>query len=333
MTDEDATTPEPNAPDHQFTLSSYEPVTITLPVIDVPDSAVDEQLLKIAEGYASYEKIEDREIRPTDALLLAVSATENGEPFPGLTTDGRVVQLGQNLMPDEFEQQVASMSVGETKTFDFEGPTYETGEDGMPIMSKVTATVTVLEIQQPIIPAITDIWVSANIPGAKTVPEFREMLKKQMASQMAPKVEEYKYFQCASALAQRLEGRIPDDLFEKGMAAANASFEAALAQQKMTKQEFLEKQGMDQNQFDIQLLMQARQMIAQQEALGALADHLKIEVTDEDINAVFGGKTAEQNAAARKACEEAGQLDDARKAAQGGKALKWLVDTAKIEYK
>ena len=332
MSDDSTTTSGDGVAPHRFTLSSYDPIEVKLPKVGVEDAHISEQLFQIAKNYATFEKIDDREVRPDDHLFIAVESTENGQPFPGLTTTGRVFKLGEGHMPPGFESEVASMRVGETKTFTFEGPSFEVDAEGNPIMSEVTSTVTVLEIRQEAIPAITDAWVAANIPGANTVPEFREMVKAQMEAQLAGQFEQYKQFACASTLAQRLQERIPDDLFQNGMMRANMQLEMALRQQNMTKADFLKQQGIDEQQFGMQMLMQAREMIAQEAALDAMAENLGIEVNDAEVDAVFGGRTPEQTAAARKACEEAGQLDDAKAAARRMKTLQWVIDNAKIEY-
>lgn len=317
----------------KFTLSSYDPVSITLPEPAVSDAEVDEQLYRFAQSRATYEKVEDRHVEPTDFVFVSLETTKDGEPFKGLTTEGQMIKLGSGHMPEGFEREIASMSAGETKTFDFEGPSFELDENGEPKNDTFTTTVTIREIRQQVIPAITDAWVAANIPGFNTVPEFANTVRTQMQADRATEVEHMKHFACASTLAKRLEGHIPDDLFEMGIAQTHQMFEMDLKRQGLTKEAFMQQRGLDEQRLNMELLMQAREMLAQGLALDALAEHLGLTLEDSDLDEVFGGNTPEETAAARKACEDAGQMPQAREAALRGKALKWLVETATIEYR
>ncbi len=333
MSEESTQPSAENAPETGFTLSSYEPVSITLPVVNVTDEQVEEQIAQIAESLASYEKVEDREIREDDHLYIELQSFEDGKPFTPLT-GRRILKLGDGFMPEGFEAQVKTMQVGETKTFDFEleGPPAGDGESAPALNKTITATVTVLEIREHTAGQLTDAWVAKNIMGCDTVDGFRARIRQDLQQQWRQHIEQRKYYECVAELAKRLDARIPDPLFEQGLRDTHKSFEHNLAQQGMTLDEFLQQEGISRQQFDMEMLMQARQMVAQAIALDLLAEHLNLNVSDEEINMVFGGKNAQQNAAARKACEDAGKLPEARQAALRNKAVQWLGDTAHITY-
>lgn len=329
-------TSEPSAAPEKpkFTLSSYEPVTVTLPEPAVSDAEVNDQIYRFARSRATYEAVQDRTVvEPTDFVFISLETTKDGEPFEGLTAKEQIMKLGSGNMPESFEREVVGMSVGETKTFDFEGPSFELGEDGNPVMETFTTTLTVHEIRQEIIPAVTDAWIAENTPGFTTVPDFANMIRTQMQSERSAEVDRMKHFAVASTLAKRLEGNIPDELFESGIAQTQAMFEMTLKQQGLTREAFLAQNGMDEQRLGMELLMQAREMLAQGLALDALAEHLRLTIEDSDVDAIFGGRTPEETAAARKACEEAGDMPRAREAALRSKALAWLVETATIEYR
>ncbi len=75
MAEDNTTAPGAQPDAHRFTLSSYDPVEITIPQMQVQDAHINEQLFHIAKGYATFEKVEDREVRPDDCLFIAVEST------------------------------------------------------------------------------------------------------------------------------------------------------------------------------------------------------------------------------------------------------------------
>lgn len=319
--------PKPVGPQH-FTLSSYGPVEIHLPPVAVSQADVDQQLQALAQQIPSFDKIEGAGALPDDERYIAIESTHAGEPFTPLTGK-RIFKLGEGFMPEEFDKQVGPMLAGETKTFDFEVP-WEEGADGQPVMSTITSAVTVLEIRRQITPEITDAWVSQNIPGASSVSELRARIREQLEAQLAQQLEQRKYFLAASVLAERLQGAIPDDVFERALAGNREGFEVNLRKQGITKEQFLAQQGITEHQLTMQNLMQTREMLAQALALDAMADHLGLDVDDDEINAVFGARTPEQTAAARASAESAGRLAEVRDLARRNKTAQWVVGNAKI---
>ncbi|MGV8084263.1 MAG: trigger factor [Coriobacteriia bacterium] len=311
----------------KFTLSSYAPVEITLPVVEVIEADIDEQMKNMAEMYPRIVKLE-REVQPGDEVYLEISSTMDGEPYRNMCGK-RLLKLGDGFLPEEFDQQIIGMQAGETKTFDFDLPS---GDDSG--AKTVTSTITLLEIrQQDTAFEPTDEWVAQNFGGLKTVAELRANIKAQLEMQLIQHREQHKYRLVATALAQRLEGRIPDDIFDSALRANEQNFEEYLRRNDTNKEDYLKKQGIGEHQFTMQNLIQTREMVAQGLALDAMAEHLGLDVTDEEIDAVFGGRTAEQKAAARQEAEKAGRLDEYRQLALREKTLKRLVDNAKITYK
>ncbi|MEG0759037.1 MAG: hypothetical protein RR505_11565, partial [Raoultibacter sp.] len=68
-------------------------------------------------------------------------------------------------------------------------------------------------------------------------------------------------------------------------------------------------------------------------AIDALADHLDIQLTDEDITAQMPGEDAEQREKIRKQLDEQGLGDEARVFARREAALSWLVNNSNVSYK
>lgn len=314
-------------------LSSYEPVTIEIPLIEVKDEDIETQMQETAERFPEYVNEGDRPVQESDYLVISMKTTDGEYPLENLTYDKRRISLDDEYIPAGLKEHLLEMKVEETKTISYQAPGPQIDKADDPIMVNVSSVVTLHEIQKPVVAEITDAWVSKYIPGADTVDEFRSRVKRQMEGKANAYTEDFKYSQCAAILASRLEGSIPDELFEQGMSSSKAEFEAMLKQTGMTKEQYLERQGMSEEELTFQFMAKGRQMISEGMALEAMANHLNLTIEDEDINAVFGNVTPQQAENMRKSYEQAGKGEELRRMAYCGKALEYVVAHAAISHK
>jgi trigger factor len=310
---------------------------IEIPTIEITDEDIEEQMKKTAESFPEFRKVEDRAIALDDTLLLSIEtfdgAADCGIPSNPLSKKNQRVSLQDEYLPISLRGKLLDMKVGETSTVVYQTSGSQIDKNDEPAIIEVTSTVTIHEIQEPFIPEITDEWVAKFIPGANSIPEFRARVKRQMEGKAQAYFEEMKYAQCATALAARLEGGIPDELFERGIASAKQEFEAMLKQNDITKERFMKRQGITEEQLTFQFMARGRQMIAEGMALEAMADHLQLTVDEDDINAVFGDVTPQQASNMRATYERAGKTKELHRMAYCGKALEYVVAHAKITPK
>ena len=233
----------------QFELSSYDPVTIDIPPITVSESEIDDQMLMLAETFASME----------DAGTDQSSQTNR------------------------------------------------------------------------IIPAITDIWIEQNIPGASTVPELREMLKKNAIQFKQSEQTEFIAYSAASELAKRLQGDISEDIFEFTKNDLLSALERNLEVQGRSLAEFIEAQGGEQV-FTQQMLFQTDEVLRQGFALDALARHFDIQLTAADLDDAFTRMAPGHEEIARSDFQATGRMYVMEEAALRIKTNLWLVEQAEINY-
>jgi trigger factor len=321
-------------PKPSYELEDFSPVKIQVPQAKVNEAEVDQQLVMIAESYATFEKDADHPVQDGNDLLFSISTVdESGEEVKQLTAQRRAYTLGQGFLPKEFDEGLLGMEVGETKTFDVASKDFNRSDLEDPEKTATfTFTVTVLEVQQKVIPAITDSWVEKNIPGMKTVPELREEVRKQGLAARQQEVTGATSFLAASEFAKRFKGSIPDELYELTRDDILQTLQANLKAQGKTLQDFIKEQAGGEQQFSMQIMMQTREVLTQSFSLDALARHLKLEVTDEDIEATFSLMAPGHEQEARREFELTGRMYQIYEGALRNKANKWLVDTAEIEY-
>lgn len=311
-------TPKPD-----YELTSYEPVSITVPALRFDEAMVDEQLRQVLESYATYVRCDSHPLGENDAARIKVEATQGGKANKNLSTDGRTYIMGMNLLPEGFEKNLLGMAEGDTKFFSFDIPGAEEGTD------PIDCTVTVLECQCKKVPELTDEWVKQNIPMLPDAAALRASIREALLAQQQAQYREMQLSMVADELARRFEGTIADEVYESMRDTLMQNVKGSLAQQGLQFDEFVAMQGGIQ-QFSMMLMVQARQMLVQGYALDALFRHEKMTLDDEDIMAACRAMNPADPTTARRQMEGNGQAFVLRETAGRLKANRWLLEHADI---
>lgn len=318
-------------PKTRYELSSYEPVQITVPPFRVDESLVEKQVEELAKRSPQFVRAaEQRAVQSGDSVLLAMRCVDkaSGEEIKALCSDARTFTTGKGNMPPGFESAVIGMEPGQEKSFEFEGP--DVDERGRETVQVVEATVRVIELQEEQVPAITDEWVSTHMPMFATADELRGNIRRSLEAYTREQYDGQCRQMCTAQLAQRFEGRIPDEAYEAMRADLLADLDRQLAAQGMSRDEYVEQQGGEQ-QFSMMLIVQSREMLAQGYALDALFEHEGLVLEDADYT--LGAKELEPRRdplQTRQQLERTGRKFILREAAQRRKAAQWALDHAEI---
>ena len=319
-----AITPKPD-----YKLSSYEPVSITLQPLQIDTSEVDAQLAQMADTYAEYVADDPHPIGKGDSCKIKMSVKrENGEDIPALATEGRTYVAGMGYMPDGFEENVLGMDVGETKTFEFDAPDID--ENGKEVTSHLVATVTILEAQKRVQPEINDEWVQKYMPFYKSADDLRKSIEDGVTKKQRQEYENGRRQAVAAAAAKRFEGSIADEVYEAVSQNMMNNLRTQVAAQGMKFDEFVEQQG-GQQQFNMMMMLQIREMLVQGYTLDAVFRHEGLTITDEDLNEACAELGQGDPKTVRRQLEESGRGFVLREAAERLRANKWLVEHADIK--
>lgn len=316
------------APKPEYELISYDPVEITLPEFMIDEAQVDEQLRQMAERSTTYETADPKPLEKDDACLLAIKCFEDGEELKGMTTDGRTYIVGQGFMPADFDEHILGMTPGETREFVFEGPSID--KDFKQFAQKFDCTVTLIEIQKPVVPEITDEWIKANMPMFDSVEDMRNDIRASIERRDREQYEQYKRQMVATALVERFQGRIADEVYETARDNLMRNIMIGLQQQGITWEDYVAQNGGEQ-QINMMMMLQVREMVVQGYVFDAFFRHENMTLDDEDIleacRMMAPGMNPQQ---VRAQAEAEGKGFVLRESAQRLKANKWVADHAKI---
>lgn len=277
----------------KYTLSSYDPVDVELPKPQVPPSLVDAQIQKLLEPFAEYHEVAE------DRGVLP------GDYLVVTTRDANIDGVAaQNFI---MQHSVYHVGAGEMpKAFDDELIGVKAGQTKsvnakikMPLaqegeLSTLNMDVDVEKILYNKAPELTDEFITENFAPATNMQEFREGVASQFGLPDMAKDDPNFPDVVLGQLAKRLVEQ-PDEADRM--------------------------EGMPDDALRIMC------------AIDALADHLDIDLDEEQIIAQMPSDDAGQRKQIYEQLKDQGKADEAKVFARREAALSWLVNNSKVAYK
>lgn len=135
----------------EVTLGDVGRVTITRPLLEVDEAAVDKTLEIMRKQRTTFDPVE-RAAQAGDRVTLDYRGTLDGKVFGGSEAKDYATVLGAGQLLPDFEKQLAGMKAGATKAFELRFPDDYHGKEVAGKTAKFEVTVT--QIAAPRVPAI-----------------------------------------------------------------------------------------------------------------------------------------------------------------------------------
>lgn len=280
-------------PRPRLSLSSIEPVCVKRRVICVEEADIQEQLAYTAEQFASLVPADHDDVQEGDWVHMDVDMTKSGKRLKDLSGVRRSIQLEKGLVPAGFLAGVLGMRPGDMRKVEFsvpaaEAPAAETSADAAAFASVAAADhykadVTLHQVQKRIVPEIDDEWVAGNLPQFETLEGFRQSIRRDLEEQKARVEQQDLVYRVRAALAERLQGALPDEMYQQAKESLITQTMRTLEAQGKTLEEYLEEHEMTQDAFNTNVFLQASDYLRQNLALDALAQELGLQESEEEV--------------------------------------------------
>ncbi len=316
-----------------YKLSSYDPIEIEVPSADVTETEVEDQIKDITERYQSYEDApEGSKLSGEECADLSIKATkEDGADVVGLSSDNAFFTPGTGVYSEDFEKKVKGMKAGDTKKFNLK----VADDDASILMSdvagqKISFEVTCNQVKIKTTPELTDEWVKETL-GIDTVADLRKEIEESIKAQKEDVIPRIKENACSLELVKRFDGEVDDAMVEQTESQLLQDFFTQLQRQGISFDNFLMMQGIDSDQFKQDVKKQATDNVKQDAALDAWADNAKLEASDEDVTLEFERAGLEDPKATEAEWKRDGRLYLIREGIIRAKAMKDIMDNAKVK--
>ncbi len=299
-------------------LNSYDPVEIEMPPAEVTEAEIDSQVDMLLGYHATFEDVEGRAVEADDYVTADLEDVHDAAQFAG---EGRLLAMGSEGLPKEFDEALIGANVDDVKEI-----SWKPGDDD----AESTVKVTVRGIKVRKTPELTDEFVKENF-GFDDIAAMRDAVKLELEQDKTSKLPGLKENRCVAKLAERLELEEMDEDYEKSVFNELAqNFLQNLASRGMSLDGWLAANGMSTEQFLSDLHRQADDVARESLALDALAKHLGVEVTEDDVNAEFERAGVKDVEASKAEFVADGRMPAVRESIRRSKAVDSLVENAKV---
>ena len=233
---------------------------------DVPDDLVEHELNVLRSSVAELAPVEGRPAQAGDTVVIDIVDPD------GEAQRDYVVELGVGRLLDEIEEGLAGMSVGDTK----------------PIESRARGRldpaidVTLKEIKEKVLPDLDD-ELAREASEFDTLAELRGDLEERLREQISAEVDAA----FRSAVIEKLiEGSKVDPegpLVEARTRALLESLAASLERRGISLDTYLQVTGGSPDDLIARLRAEAKQSVARELVLEAVADQLGLEISDDEL--------------------------------------------------
>ena len=308
------------------TLGDYLGVEVGRPEPEVPNEAVEAELERLREGFASLSPVE-RAATEGDVISLDYLGTVDGEPFDGGEGKDQLVELGTQTLVEGFEEGLVGVAAGEERTIDVTFPEDYRAEElaGKPAQFAVTVN----EVREKELPALDDEFAS-DASEFETLAELRDEIRSRVGEAAERRADEQFREDVVDAVVGGASMEIPDDLVTARAEESLDRFLHDLGHRGVDPEAFLKVQEGGREAMLESVKGDAERSLRREAALAAVAEAEAIEVTDDDLLGALGpgeGKNDPQKLLDR--LRESGRDDVLREEIRLRKAADLVVDAAK----
>jgi trigger factor len=233
---------------------------------EVPAEFVDQELEALQASVAELAPVEDRPARTGDVLVVD-ALDEKGEGERDL-----VVELGSGRLLEEIERALAGAKLGETKEVELEQP------DG----SKATASITLKELKEKVLPPLDD-ELARSASEFATLAELRGDIQQRIRDVLEEEAETEFRAAAVDALVEATGVRAAGPLVEARTRELLNAFGRSLERRGIDAEAYLQLSGQTAEQLVERLRAEAQLSVARELVLEAVADKLGLEVSDQEI--------------------------------------------------
>ena len=268
----------------EIEVKQYKGLEAEKRTVSVSEEEVDAQIERMRERGATITEITDRPAKLGDIAAIDYDGYVDGTPFEG-GKGSHDLELGSGSFIPGFEDQVVGHSVGEefdvNVTFPEEYHAEElSGKDAV-FRCKLNG------LKEKTLPEMDDEFAKDVSEDADTFEELKKNVEADLLKDKQGHADADFEQALLVALADQVEGEIPECMFEQKAEENKENFSRRIGQQGVKLDMYLMYMGIEQSQFEADMYEQAVQQVKVRLALEKIAQLENIEATDEDLEAEY----------------------------------------------
>ena len=319
-------------------VSGYDQLSVQIPSPVVDDDEITGEIDRFRQQFAELAPVR-RSAVDGDHLTIDITGTLEGETIDGLTTSDYDYLLGTGAVVPEIDENLRGAVAGDILEFTAAHPDPDEG-------SRLSFRVLVKEVQETVLPALDDEFVSLNTEY-DTVEEFRSTLEAGQSRAKTMYAASARMEAIADAVAGLVTGEVPEPMVASEIESRVGSITRDLAQRGHELDDYLSSIGQSREEFEAGLRVSADRSVRLDLALRAVAAAEGLEADEDALDAELhqvvlaasqrtpNGESAEVDTAAeatrlREALASVGQLSPMRSEISKRAALEWITERVEL---
>ena len=265
-------------------IADYKGIEVTKTVNAVTDEMVEHEIGHMLERNSRTVNVDDRAAENGDDVVIDFEGFKDGVAFEGGKAEKFNLTLGSGQFIPGFEDQVVGHNIGDEFDVNVTFPEeYHAAElAGAPVVFKIKLH----EIKKTELPELDDEFVK-DTSDFETVDELKADIRKHLEEDAEKKADNEVEGAILDAVIAKLEGEIPEVMFENRVNEMVNELGQRLAQQGMNLDMYMQFTGMTVESVKETYKEQAEKQVKLRLALEKIAELEGVEVTDEDIENEF----------------------------------------------
>ncbi|ERJ00385.1 trigger factor [bacterium 210820-DFI.6.52] len=308
-------------------VKDYKGIKAQKTVNTVTAAQVKAELEKMQDRNARIITVEDAPAKSGDTAIIDFEGFVDGVAFEGGKGEGHPLVLGSGQFIPGFEDQVIGHKPGEEFDVNVTFPEQYQAEE---LAGKAaTFKVKVNELKSKELPELDDEFAK-DVSEFDTLDELKKDIKKKLQEQANAQSETELENSLVDAVIEKLEGEIPEVMFENRIDEMVQDFDYRLQSQGMNLQLYLQYTGMEMADFRKTFREQAEKQVKIRLALEKIAKLEKIEISDEAVEEEIA-KMAENYQMEPEKIKSLVSLDNIREDLAVNKAIDLIRESAEVE--
>lgn len=268
----------------EITIEGYKGIEATKKKAEVTDEDVSAELVKVQDRNSRMVTVEDRAALTGDTAVIDFEGFCDGEAFEGGKGENFEFALGSGQFIPGFEDQVVGHETGEEFEIAVKFPEEYQAEN---LKGKdATFKIKLHEIKRKELPVLDDEFAK-DVSEFDTLDAYKESIREKLQSDREKSAEADVENQILEALIEKVEGEIPDEMYDNEVEESINSFAYRLQSQGLNLETYLKYTGMNTDALKEQFKPQAEKQVKLRLALEKIAANEGLEPTEEELNAEY----------------------------------------------
>ena len=309
-------------------LGKYKGIEIPKIEYTVSDEDINHELSHMQEHNSRLISIDDRPVEKGDITVIDFEGFVDGKAFEGGKAEGHELEIGSNTFIPGFEDQIIGMKIDEERDINVKFPEEYMSKE---LAGKdATFKVKVNEIKKKELPKIDDEFAK-DVSEFDTIKELKASIKEKLEKENENRAKYEIEDAAIKKVCDAVEVEIPSGMIESEIDNMMKEFEARISYQGLNLDQYLHMMNKTEEDLRKGYEEQAQNSVKSRLVLEAIVDDAKIEITDEELSEKIKEMATNYGKKEEELMQNENLKDYLEKNMKIEKAIKFIVDNAKIK--